>query len=158
MDTERRQLNVGEQVNWRIQMRKNMRGVTLMELMIVVVIIGILTAVAYPNYRQYAAKAKRNEAKAALLQIATLQERFYLQNNTYTCDMRELGFNAAGPVLSDTGSYLVSVGVCNANTYNAAAAYQKADAELGKCATFSIDGAGAKGSTPHNDCWTNTRR
>ena len=60
-------------------MRKHMRGVTLMELMIVVVIIGILTAMAYPSYRQYVAKAKRNEAKAALLQISTMQERFYLK-------------------------------------------------------------------------------
>ena len=50
-------------------MRKYMRGVTLMELMIVVVIIGVLAAIAYPNYRQYAARAKRNEARAALLQI-----------------------------------------------------------------------------------------
>ena len=54
-------------------MRKKMAGVTLMELMIVVVIIGLLAAIAYPNYRQYSARAKRNEAKASLLQIATLQ-------------------------------------------------------------------------------------
>ena len=77
-------------------MRKYMRGVTLMELMIVVVIIGILTAIAYPSYRQYAAKAKRNEAKAALLQISTLQERHYLQNNTYTTDMTNLGLRFGG--------------------------------------------------------------
>jgi len=62
-------------------MRKYMRGVTLAELMIVVVVVGILASVAYPSYRQYAARAKRTEAKAALLQIATMQERFYLQNN-----------------------------------------------------------------------------
>ncbi len=68
-------------------MRKYMRGITLLELMIVVVIISILTAIAYPNYREYVTRAKRTEAKAALLQIATQQERFYLQNNTYTTDM-----------------------------------------------------------------------
>ncbi len=68
-------------------MHKNMRGVTLLELMIVVVIISILTAIAYPNYRQYATRAKRTEAKAALLQIATNQERFYLHNNTYLMNM-----------------------------------------------------------------------
>lgn len=139
-------------------MRKYMRGVTLMELMIVVVIIGILTAIAYPNYRQYAAKAKRNEAKAALLQIATLQERFYLQNNIYTCDMTQLGFASAGPVTSDTGSYLFNVNTCNANTFDADAAYLKADAEAAKCSLFTIDGAGTKDSQPYNDCWTNTRR
>ena len=105
-------------------MRKHMRGMTLMELMIVVVIIGILAAIAYPNYRSYVAKAKRNEAKADLLQIATLQERFYLQNNTYTTDMSVLGFAAAGCNLSDTGTYDVCVNNADANTFDASATYQ----------------------------------
>lgn len=139
-------------------MRNKMRGVTLTELMVVVVIIGILSAIAYPSYRQYAAKAKRNEAKSALLQIATLQERFYLQNNTYTTDMTNLGFGAASNYLTSSGSYVVNVTSGNANTFTAVATYQNADAESGKCATFTIDGQGNKGSTPFNDCWTNTRR
>jgi len=138
--------------------RKYMRGVTLMELMIVVVIISILTAIAYPNYREFAARAKRNEAKSALLQIATLQERFYLQNSVYTADMTNLGFGAAGNNTTDSGSYVVNVTAANANTFSAVATYQNADAEAGKCATFTIDGSGLKDSTPHNDCWTNTRR
>lgn len=139
-------------------MRKAMRGITLMELMIVVVIIGILATIAYPNYRQYVAKAKRNEAKAALLQIATWQERFYLQNNTYTTDMTNLGFPNAGNHPSSSGSYIINVTNANANTFNAIATYQNADAENGKCATFTIDGVGSKLSTPYDDCWTNTRR
>jgi type IV pilus assembly protein PilE len=52
-------------------MRKYVGGVTLMELLIVVVIIGILTAIAFPNYREFVTRAKRNEAKAALLKCAT---------------------------------------------------------------------------------------
>jgi len=139
-------------------MRKYMKGVTLMELMIVVVIISILTAIAYPSYRQYVARAKRNEAKAGLLQIATLQERFYLQNNTYTTDLTNLGFTVAANAPSDTGTYVFNVPTANANTFNAVAAYQKSDGELAKCATLTIDGRQAKGSTPYNDCWTNTRR
>jgi type IV pilus assembly protein PilE len=139
-------------------MRKYMKGVTLMELMIVVVIISILTAIAYPSYRQYVARAKRNEAKAGLLQIATLQERFYLQNNTYTTDLTNLGFTVAANAPSDTGTYVFNVPTANANTFNAVAAYQKTDGELAKCATLTIDGRQAKGSTPYNDCWTNTRR
>jgi type IV pilus assembly protein PilE len=140
-------------------MRKHMRGMSLMELMIVVVIIGILAAIAYPNYRSYVAKAKRNEAKADLLQIATLQERFYLQNNTYTTDMSVLGFAAAGCNMSDTGTYSVCVNNADANTFDASAAYQiPGDVEDGKCGLFTIDGRGAKGSSPYADCWTNTRR
>lgn len=139
-------------------MRKNMRGITLTELMTVVVIIGILAMISYPSYRQYVAKAKRNEAKAALLQIATRQESFYLQNNTYTTDMTALGFGGANNVPTPTGTYIVNVTAADANTFTANAAYQNADAEVGKCATFTIDGQGTKGSTPHGDCWTNTRR
>ena len=138
-------------------MRKYMRGVTLMELMIVVVVLGILTTVAYPSYRQHAARAKRTEAKAALLQIATMQERFYLQNNAYTTNMTSLGFAVAGNFMTDSNSYVISVTAADAATFNATAVYQKADAEAGKCATFAIDGRGVKTSAPSVDCWTNTR-
>ena len=138
-------------------MRKTMRGVTLMELMIVVVIIGILTAVAYPSYRQYLQRAKRNEAKAGLLQIATNQERFYLQNNTYTTDMTALGFPVAGNYLTDTESYIINVGAADADDFAATATYQMADQEAGKCLTFTIDGRGLKASAPLANCWTRAR-
>ena len=138
-------------------MNRFMRGVTLTELMIVVVIVSILAAVAYPNYREFVARAKRNEAKSCLLQIATLQERFYLQNNVYTTDMTNLGFGAAGNNLSESGTYICNVDAANANTFTATATYQNADAEAGKCLTFNIDGRGNKTSAPEPDCWTNTR-
>lgn len=138
-------------------MRKYMRGVTLMELMIVVVVLGILTSVAYPSYRQYAARAKRVEAKSALLQIATMQERFYLQNNRYTTDMTMLGFPVGANFLTDSDSYIVTVTAADAATFNATATYQNADDEATKCLAFTIDGRGTKTSAPHADCWTNTR-
>ena len=138
-------------------MLRFMRGVTLMELMIVVVILGILTTVAYPSYRQYAARAKRTEAKAALLQIATMQERFYLQNNSYTTDMTSLGFPVGTDFETDSNSYIINVTAAGPATFSATAVYQNVDAEAGKCATFSIDGRGSKTSTPKLDCWTNTR-
>lgn len=138
-------------------MRKYVQGITLMELMIVVVIIGIMAAIAYPNYREYAARAKRNEARAALLQIATNQERFYLQNNTYTADMTDLGFAADSDVVTETGSYEINVDAADANNFTATATYLNADGEAGKCATFQIDGRGVKTSAPKTDCWTRTR-
>ena len=128
-----------------------------MELMIVVVILGILTAVAYPSYRQYSAKAKRNEAKSCLLQIATMQERFYLQNNTYTTNMIPLGFPVGTNFTTASNSYVCTVTAADPATFSATATYQNVDAEAGKCATFSIDGRGSKTSTPSVDCWTNTR-
>ena len=134
-----------------------MRGITLIELMIVVVIIGFMAVIAYPNYREFAARAKRNEAKAALLQIATNQERFYLQNNTYTCDMTRLGFSAAAGFVTESRTYTVDVTACNANNFTAQAVYNNADAEAGKCGTFQINGRNVKTSAPDTDCWTRTR-
>lgn len=139
------------------KLQRYVRGVNLIELMIVVVVLGILAAIAYPNYRQYAARAKRTEARAALLQIATNQERFYLQNNTYTNDMRNLGFPVAGNFETDSGSYIVDVPDADANNFRAVAQYQNADDEAGRCLTFQIDGRGAKTSAPLADCWTRTR-
>ncbi|HEX5788569.1 MAG TPA: type IV pilin protein [Woeseiaceae bacterium] len=138
-------------------MYTKMRGITLMELMIVVVIVGILAAVAYPNYRDFAARAKRNEAKAALLQIATNQERFYLNNNEYTENMQNLGFNVSDNFVTETGSYNIDVAGANATTYTATATYLKADNEAGKCATFTIQPNGDRTSAPLADCWTRTR-
>ncbi|MDJ0939073.1 MAG: type IV pilin protein [Woeseiaceae bacterium] len=134
-----------------------MRGVTIVELMIVVVVLGILAAVAYPNYRDFAARAKRNEAKAALLQIATNQERWYLNNNSYTTDMTNLGFNVAGNFVTESNSYRINVDAADASNFSASATYLNADAEAGKCGTFVIDGRGVRTSTPETDCWTRTR-
>ena len=134
-----------------------MRGVTLTELMVVVVIIGILTAIAYPSYRGYSARAKRNEARAALLQIATNQERFYLQNNTYTTDLMVLGFATTPSYTTDSGSYTVSVTTATPNNFTAVATYQNSDAEASKCASFQIDGRSVKTSSPDTDCWSKTR-
>ncbi len=129
-----------------------------MELLVVVVIIGILTSIAYPNYRQFVAKAKRSEAKAALLQIAARQEGFYLQNNTYTTDLTSLGFDAASDVITSSEAYVVNVTAADANSFAANATYRIADQEANKCATFTINGQGLKGSGPATDCWTNNSR
>lgn len=134
-----------------------MRGITLLELMIVVVIIGFMAVLAYPNYRGFVERAKRNEAKAALLRIATNQERFYLQNNVFTCDMTQLGFPAAAGFVTDSEAYTVDVTACNAANFTAQAAYNMGGVEAGKCALFQIDGRGTRISNPDGDCWTRTR-
>jgi len=138
-------------------MYSKMRGITLIELMIVITILGILAAVAYPNYREFAARAKRNEAKAALLQIATNQERWYLNNNTYTTDMTNLGFGVANNFVTESNSYTITVTAADANNFTATATYNNIDAEAGKCLTFQIDGRGVRTSAPWTDCWTRTR-
>ena len=139
------------------KLMRTMQGITLIELMIVVVIIGVLAVIAYPNYREFVARAKRNEAKAALLQIATNQERFYLQNNTYTCDMKQLGFPVSDNFVTESGTYTVNVSSCTANNFDAVADYIPTDAEASKCNLFQINGRNLKTSDPYTDCWTRTR-
>ena len=137
-------------------MRRYTRGFTLMELIIVVVIVGILTAIAYPNYQQFVARAKRNEAKAALLKIATNEEKYYLQNSNFTLDMTRLSFST-DPFVTDSGTYSVTVTAADASNFLAVATYQNTDSEAGKCLTFKIDGRGTKSSAPDTDCWARSR-
>ncbi len=62
---------------------KNKKGFTLIELMIVVAIIGILAAIAIPDFLKFQAKAKQSEAKSNLGAIFTTQVAYFGENNTY---------------------------------------------------------------------------
>ncbi len=63
--------------------KRNRKGFTLIELMIVVAIIGILAAIAIPNFLKFQAKSKQSEAKTNLKAIYTAETGYYGENNTY---------------------------------------------------------------------------
>jgi type II secretion system protein G len=65
---------------------RNSKGFTLIELMIVVVIIGILAALAIPRFTQASARAKEKEADGILKQIYTLQNAYFANNGTYAAN------------------------------------------------------------------------
>ena len=139
-------------------LRTRQRGITLIELLIALVVVAILAAVAYPNYQEFVARSKRNEAREALLRIATNQERFYLNNNQFSDDMTDLGFPVSNNFTTETGTYRISLAVpAGAQTYTATATYLPPGAEGNKCGTFTIQESGVKGSGPYTDCWTRTR-
>jgi len=137
-------------------------GVTLLELMAVVMVIGILGIIAIPSYRQYTVRANRTEAKTALLRLATNQERFYLQNRTYSQTVDAgVGFN--GPT-SENGVYSIAL-TTNAGwtqDYTATATAVPGGGTNGvdqssdpDCTTLWITSAGQRGATGPNPtrCW-----
>jgi type IV pilus assembly protein PilE len=144
----------------RTAARRRMLGVTLIELMVVVMVLGVLAIIAIPSYRQYSMRAQRTDAKQSLLRMATNQERFYLQNRRYggTADLADplLAFN---PPRSEKGAYAIAVPVATATTYTATATVttggvidQTRDTE---CVSFSITAQGVRTAAPdpQGRCW-----
>jgi type IV pilus assembly protein PilE len=91
------------------------RGFSLIELMIVVSIIGVLAAIAYPSYRDSVIKNNRADAQQTLLQGAQAAERYFVANNTYA------GFTLGSPLNrspeSGTKVYDLTVESATANAF-----------------------------------------
>jgi type IV pilus assembly protein PilE len=143
-----------------LPLRSRIQGVTLLELMAVIMVIGILAAIAIPSYRQYVMRAHRAEAKAALLRLATNQERFYLQNRRYGSveDLVDAALLEEGG-LSERGTYQITIDGPDATTYRATArpvdggAYDMRDDA--QCTSFSITPLGERAATGSavDRCW-----
>lgn len=132
---------------------KNQSGVTLMELMIVVAVIGILAAIAYPSYRDQVLRSHRSDAKVGLERLAQTLERCYTNSlpKTYAgC--------VAATVPSENGYYSIAVTPTATNFTLTATALggQLADSD---CRTLTIDNANARTARTAADvpndaaCW-----
>ena len=140
-------------------------GVTLIELIVVMIIVGILAAVAVPTYRQYVIRSQRSDAKDALLALATQQEKFYLQCNTYATDIAGAPDCVAGDLQgTDTSKnawYDLAIDAADATSYTVSAAAAAAGNQYQDeaCRTFRINERGirtadnAGGADNTADCW-----
>jgi type IV pilus assembly protein PilE len=99
-------------------------GFTLVELMIAVLVASILLSIAVPSYSSYVRKARRTEAKTAVLDLASMEERYFSTMNAYSSTPSDVGFasTAVYPVTVGNGYYNVSVTITTA-TATVPAAY-----------------------------------
>jgi len=95
----------------------NKKGFTLIELMIVVAIIGILAAIAIPNFMNYQCKAKQAEAKSNLGNIKTMQEAYRAEYDTYSTSQGAIGFS----INSTDARYNYTITAGNTTTFSAQA-------------------------------------
>lgn len=141
------------------------RGVTLIELMMVVTILAIIAGIAVPSYRKYLLRSQRSEAKIALLQLQTAEEKYYLQNNSYTENVKDASPTGLGlPGVSETGKYDITVTVSEdeagteAQKFVATASARPGGGQQDDtdCGDFKIDERGTRtvsgGYTPEQ-CW-----
>jgi len=144
---------------------QSQRGVTLIELVVVMIIVAILAAVAIPSYRNYVIRSQRSDAKDALLALATAQEKFYLQCNTYAADIAGAPDCAAGELqgadTSKNGWYDLAIVAADATSFtvSAVAAAGGNQFQDTACRTFRVTDRGIRTATDSGaadntaECW-----
>jgi len=128
--------------------RASARGFTLIELMIVVAIIAIVTAVAYPSYLDQVSKTRRSVAQGDLMELASFMERYFTENNTYV--------GAALPFAqspkSGTSYYTLTLPAASLTaTAYVLTATPTGSQSADSCGTMTLAQTGAK--TPAANCW-----
>jgi type IV pilus assembly protein PilE len=139
-------------------MRRKQSGITLIELMITVGIVAILTAIAYPSYRQQVLRGNRTEGKAELLEAAQELEKCYTRFGAYNnanCTAR--GTLTGAGRASEAARYQISLvaGTPNPTTEYTLQAVPQNGQEVDSCGTLTLDQTGLRSSATPADtkCW-----
>ncbi|MEO8746770.1 MAG: type IV pilin protein [Rhodanobacter sp.] len=142
------------------KLASHVRGFTLIELMVVVVIIAVLAAIAIPSFARYAFRARRVDGQELLLRIVNAEERFYATNNHFGA-LGDIGY--ASTSASEKGYYVVTtnlaLGGTSAQAYIATATPQNVQV-TDACGSLTINDAGVKtplatsaSSAINGSCW-----
>ncbi len=130
------------------------KGFTLIELMIVVAIVGVLAAIAIPNFLTYQAKAKTSEAKVNLGAISTNAEAWRVESNTYVATSAQLGWDAKGTTRYDYAYNALDI--CTSCVPPAGPA-PTTTAVVATSGTFTAAAAANLDADAAIDCWTMTQ-
>jgi type IV pilus assembly protein PilE len=95
-------------------MKKSLKGFTLIELVVVILVIGVLAAISIPGYREYVMRGHRRAAQAAMMEIATQQRQYFVANRAFAAisadgAVNELGY-ALPPDVDRNYDFSVTVG------------------------------------------------
>src|SRR3954462_13376380 len=107
-----------------MQTRNTSRGFSVIELMVVVAIVAVLGVLATNSYSSSVRKSRRTEARTALLDLASREERFMSTNSTYTNSLTALGYSAGPmPLKVGSGYYQITIPAPTAATSNTPATF-----------------------------------
>ena len=128
---------------------KRLRGLTLIELMVVVAIIAILATIAYPLYSEQTQKSRRADGRAALLELASAQQRFYTANGRYAISPTSVNVDTS----SERGYYAIST--TGGATFTATATARNEQSGDADCTSMTITNAGVKSGAGADvdKCW-----
>jgi type IV pilus assembly protein PilE len=147
------------------------QGFSLIELVIAMVVGAILVSIAIPSYTKYVLRAHRTEAKTALLDLASMEERYFSIQNVYSTTTTDLGYAGPWPITVGNSYYQVQVPIVvpavaptalspggTPSTYSITAVPIGTQVNDAACASFTITSAGAKAATgtdptPNVTCW-----
>jgi len=140
------------------------RGFSLIELMVTVAVAATIFTIAIPTYQAQVRKSRRTEARTAVMDLATREERYFSVNNSYTSSALQLGYSAQDAAITNepignNGYYTVTVQAppvipparAGFTVTATAVGTQLKDTP---CRTFTVNEAGTQASAPSaTECW-----